>query len=119
MHPAVAAYEAAYEGPEHAIDDEVARAFAADGALVSPWLERPVVGHAAIAQHVRTTRERLAGTTNRHTSVVERVGDVLRWTWAFEADGQTVASGMDVVVLSEDDRICLLTVFDGATPPGV
>lgn len=36
-----------------------------------------------------------------------------------ETDGQTVASGMDVVVLSEDDRISLLAVFDGATPPGL
>lgn len=117
-HPAVAEYEAAYTDSSDRIDGHVARAFVPEGAVVSPWMERPVVGHEAISRHIAATRERMAGTTNRHTSVMERVGNVLRWTWAFDADGQEVASGMDVVVLSPDEKIAQLIVFDGPTPRG-
>ena len=118
-HPAVAAYEVAWTDPPERIAEHVARAFAPDGVFVTPWLGRPVVGHEAISEHIAASRGRLAGTTVRHTSVMERVGNVLRWTRAFAADGQTVSSGMDVVVLAEDERIALLAAFDGPTPPSV
>lgn len=117
MHPAVAAYEAAYTDPPERIAEHVARSFAPNGSLVSPWLELPVVGHEALRLHIARTRDRLQGTVSRHTSAIERVGDVLRWTWAFDANGQEVASGMDVAVVSDDERIARLIVFDGPTPP--
>ena len=120
MHPAVAAYEAAYEsGDPHQVAAHVSSAFSVDGALVSPWLAGPVVRHDAITTHVLRTRERLAGTSARHTSAVERVGDMLRWTWAFEQDGAIVTEGMDVAVLAADGRMTLLVVFDGAAPPPI
>ena len=120
MHPAVTAYEAAYESSDPCqVASHVATAFTGDGAIVSPWLAAPVVGHDAITTHVLRTRERLVGTVSRHTSDVERVGDVLRWTWVFEENGTVVADGMDVAVLAADGRMTLLAVFDGAAPLSV
>lgn len=120
MHTAVAAYEAAYESVDpRDVAMHVAAAFSDDGALVSPWLTAAVVGHDAITAHVLRTRERLVGTASKHTSATQRVGNALRWTWAFEQDGVVVAEGMDVAVLAADGRITLLVVFDGATPPAL
>jgi hypothetical protein len=118
MHPAVAAYEAAYSvsDPE-AIGAQVARAFTPSGVLMSPWLVEPVAGHGALAAHIVRTRKRLEGAVARHTSALDRVGNVMRWTWAFEVDGEVVSEGMDVAVLSDDERIELLAVFDGPRPP--
>ncbi|HZJ10464.1 MAG TPA: hypothetical protein VFD39_12265 [Trueperaceae bacterium] len=118
MHPAVAAYEAVYEtGYPEQVADLVVKAFTADATLVSPWLPAPVVGHEAITAHVLRTRDRLVGTVSKHTSSMDRVGDVLRWTWAFEQNAETVAEGMDVAVLAPDERMSLLAIFDGNTPP--
>ncbi len=118
MHPAVASYEAAYTTTDPSqIDDLVSQAFTEDGKLLSPWIDGAISGQNALAHHIRLTRARLEGTISQHTSAVERVGNILRWTWEFEAEGETVAEGMDIVVLSPDERISLLVVFDGVAPP--
>lgn len=117
MHPAIAAYESAYETrDEKRVADLVGQAFTGDATLLSSWLAAPVVGHVAIVAHVLRTRERLVGTVSKHTSAIDRVGHVLRWTWAFEQGSETVATGMDVAVLAKDERIALLVVFEGDTP---
>lgn len=120
MHPAVAAYEAAYTTTDTSqIDALVAQAFTEDGKLLSPWIDGAISGQSALADHIRLTRARIEGTTSRHTSALEGVGNTLRWTWAFEVDGERVAEGMDVVVLGPDEKISLLIVFDGAAPPAL
>lgn len=59
MPPAVAEHEAAYADAPERVAEHVARAFAPDVAIASPWLERPAVGHEAIAGHILADDERI------------------------------------------------------------
>jgi hypothetical protein len=115
-HPAVAAYERAYATVDPAQARQlVAEAFTEDGVLESPYLDAPVTGREALAAHIAKTREMLVGTTSTHTSSIERVGDTLRWTWAFHAGEQLLSEGMDIAVL-RSEKIARLVVFDGPLP---
>lgn len=118
-HRAVDLYEEAYATEDASqVDRLVREAFTADASFESAYVVQPLVGIQALADHIRHTRDRLAGTTSRRTSPIERVGNTLRWTWVFEADGAVVAEGTDVVVLDDDERISRFVVFDGTVPSG-
>jgi len=118
MHPAVDRYEQAYATEDDGeVERLVAEAFSPGAVLESVYLDQPVVGREALVDHIRSTRARLVGTRSVRTSPVERVGKTLRWTWAFEADGQTVAEGTDFALLDDEGVIERLVVSDGRIPP--
>jgi len=118
MDPAIDRYEEAYATADDGeVERLVAEAFSPVAVLESAYLDQAVVGRAALADHIRSTRARLTGTRSVRTSPVERVGNTLRWTWAFEADGQTVAEGTDIALLDDDGVIERLVVFDERIPP--
>lgn len=117
MSRAIESYELAYTtGEASQIPDLIRAAFAPEAVLESRYLDAPIRGHDALVEHIGVTRQRMQGVTSRRTSPLERVGDTIRWTWAFEADGQVVAEGMDFVVLDASDHIERLVVFDGLVP---
>jgi hypothetical protein len=94
----------------------VSAAFSKDVVFESPYIDAPIRGVDAVIEHIESTRRRVGDVTSRRTSALDRVGQTIRWTWAFEAEGSTVAEGMDVAVLDQNDQIEHFVVFDGVIP---
>ena len=117
MERAIELYEQAFSTHDEAdIPRLVSLAFSRDVVFESAYLDGPISGVDALIEHIESIRRRVGGVTSRRTSALDQVGQTMRWTWAFEADGSTVAEGMDVVVLDQNDQIEHLVVFDGVIP---
>lgn len=119
MSHAIESYERAYStGDASEIPGLVEAAFTSDAVFESSYVAAPIIGHDALVEHIEATRGRIQGVSSRRTSPLERVGQSIRWTWAFEGDGEVVAEGMDFAVLDYSGRIERLVVFDQRVPEG-
>lgn len=117
MSRAIESYEQAYSTEDESqIPRLIREAFSSDAVFESPYIDGPIHGVDALVEHVRATRDRIEGVASRRTSPLGRVGQSICWTWALEADGATVAEGIDFVLLDEDGQIQRFVVFAGVIP---
>lgn len=108
-------YWSIYAAEPSAIPAIVAECFAPDARFESAALPAPLIGHAAITRRILSIRETVRSATVTHDGPVQWSHDTARWCWSWSGpDGD--ATGTDVARFGGDDRMTVLTVFDGHVP---
>jgi hypothetical protein len=93
-------------------DELIARAFAADAALIDPPLEGH--DHHGIAAMAQTVQSLYPGHRFRRTSAVDDHHGFARYGWQLLTPDDTVAlAGMDIVQVAPDGRLTQVVGFFG------
>jgi hypothetical protein len=113
----LAAYESAWNEPDHAARaDLLARSLSDDAELVEPTRGR-FTGRDVINQRISEYSDRFPGARLTLTSGVDEHNGFARFSWVIHAaDGSLVLEGIDVVERGDDNRLRRMVMFFGPLP---